>query len=64
MKPEEYDEFIFDPTGFYLQKILAARGGVFEGPRRIAYLAPAAHFRLWPRAHVRKPRVRAALENS
>jgi uroporphyrinogen-III decarboxylase len=31
MKAEEYDEFLFDPTGFYLKKYLPRVAGAFEG---------------------------------
>ncbi|MDE2455998.1 MAG: hypothetical protein KGL43_20615, partial [Burkholderiales bacterium] len=31
MKPEEYDDFLFDPTGFYLHKYLPRVAGAFEG---------------------------------
>ncbi len=31
MKAEEYDDFLFDPTGYYLQKYLPRVAGVFEG---------------------------------
>ena len=63
MKPEEYDEFLFDPTGFYLQKYLPRVAGVFEGLEEMPYLPGLHYFRLV--ASVRafaKPRVRAALE--
>lgn len=43
MKPEEYDEFLFDPTGFYLQKYLPRVAGVFEGIEELAYL-PGLHY--------------------
>ncbi len=63
MKPEEYDEFLFDPTGFYLQKYLPRVAGVFEGIEELPYLPGLHYFRLV--ASVRmfaRPRVRAALE--
>ncbi len=31
MTPDEYDEYLFDPTGFYLRKYLPRIGGAFEG---------------------------------
>ncbi len=63
MKPEEYDEFLFDPTGFYLQKYLPRVAGAFEGIEELPYLPGLHYVRLI--AGVRafgKPRVRQALE--
>lgn len=31
MKPEEYDDYLLDPTGFYLSKYLPRVGGAFDG---------------------------------
>jgi uroporphyrinogen-III decarboxylase len=31
MTPDEYDEYLFDPTGFYLSKYLPRIAGAFEG---------------------------------
>jgi hypothetical protein len=31
MKADEYDDFLFDPTGFYLHKYLPRVAGAFEG---------------------------------
>ena len=31
MTPDEYDDYLFDPTGFYLKKYLPRIGGAFEG---------------------------------
>ncbi len=31
MTPDEYDDFLFDPTGFYLQKYLPRVAGAFSG---------------------------------
>ncbi len=64
MKPGEYDEFIFDPTGFYLQKYLPRVAAAFEGIEELPYF-PGLHYVRFiggvrPFA---KPRVRAALEN-
>lgn len=63
MKPEEYDEFIFDPTGFYLQKYLPRVAGAFEGLEDLPSFPGLHYFRLIAgvRAFAR-PRVRAALE--
>jgi len=63
MKAEEYDEFIFDPTAFYLTKYLPRVLGVFDGMEELPYLPGLHYFRLvgGMRAFA-KPRVRAALE--
>ena len=63
MKPEEYDEFLFDPTGFYLQKYLPRVMGVFEGIEELPYLPGLHYFRLVNgiRAFA-KPAVRQTLE--
>ena len=34
MKAEEYDDFLFDPTGFYLHTYLPRVAGAFEGDRK------------------------------
>ena len=46
MKADEYDEFLFDPTGFYLQKYLPRVGGVFEGLEELPDLPGLHYFRL------------------
>ena len=46
MKPEEYDEFIFDPTAFYLTKYLPRVLGAFEGIEELPYLPGLHYFRL------------------
>ena len=43
MKPEEYDDFLFDPTGFYLQKYLPRVAGAFEGIEDLP-IFPGLHF--------------------
>jgi hypothetical protein len=63
MQADEYDEFLFDPTGYYLQKYLPRVAEAFEGLEEIAYLPGLHYFRLI--AGVRsfaRPRVRQALE--
>jgi uroporphyrinogen-III decarboxylase len=63
MKPEEYDEFLFDPTGFYLRKYLPRVAEAFEGLEELHYLPGLHYFRLI--AGIRsfgKPRVRQAFE--
>jgi uroporphyrinogen-III decarboxylase len=64
MKAEEFDEFLFDPTGFYLQKYLPRVAGAFEGFEDLPSFPGLHYFRLIGgiRAFA-KPSVRAALEN-
>lgn len=38
MTAEEYDEFLFDPTGFYLSKYLPRVAGVYDGVQPLARL--------------------------
>jgi hypothetical protein len=63
MKPDEYEDFIFDPTAFYLNKYLPRVAGVFEGLEDLPYLPGLHYFRLMGgmRAFA-KPGVRAAFE--
>ena len=63
MKADEYDEFMFDPTGFYLTKYLPRVAGAFEGIEEVPYFPGLHYFRLigGMRAFA-KPRMRAALE--
>ena len=63
MKADEYDEFIDDPTGFYLRKYLPRVCGVFEGFEEFPDLPGLHYFRLV--GGVRgfgRPKLRAALE--
>jgi hypothetical protein len=46
MKAEEYDEFIFDPTGFYLSKYLPRVASAFEGIEQLPYFPGLYYFRL------------------
>ena len=64
MKPEEYDEFLFDPTGFYLQKYLPRVATAFEGIEDLPVFPGLHYFRLVNgiRPFI-KPTVRKALEN-
>ena len=65
MKPDEYDEFLFDPTGFYLQKYLPRVAGVFEGLEELPYLPGLHYFRLVGSVRVCKTaRARSAGESS
>jgi len=64
MKADEYDDFLFDPTGFYLQKYLPRVAAVFEGLEELPYLPGLHYFRLVAAVRLfAKPGVRAALEN-
>jgi uroporphyrinogen-III decarboxylase len=63
MKPEEYDEFIFDPTGFYLRTYLPRVASAFEGFEDLPYFPGLHYMRLV--AGIRpfaKPRLREAIE--
>ncbi|MDE2011516.1 MAG: hypothetical protein KGJ75_01205 [Alphaproteobacteria bacterium] len=64
MLGDEYDEFLFDPTAFYLRKYLPRIGGVFEGLQEMPYMPGMHYFRLI--AGLRgfaNPKVRQAFEN-
>ena len=63
MKPEEYDDFIFDPTGYYLHTYLPRVATAFEGFEGLPKFPGLHYFRLIAgmRAFA-KPSVRAALE--
>lgn len=43
MKPEEYDDYLLDPTGFFLSKYLPRIGGAFEGLEELPEF-PALHY--------------------
>jgi uroporphyrinogen-III decarboxylase len=63
MKADEYDEFIEDPTGFYLRKYLPRVCGAFEGFEEFPDLPGLHYFRLV--GGVRgfgRPKLRAAFE--
>ena len=64
MKADEYDDFLFDPTGFYLHNYLPRVAGAFEGFDELPYLPGLHYFRLVVRHHARSPspRVRESLE--
>ena len=47
MKPEEYDDFIFDPTGYYLRVYLPRVMGAFEGFTEFPNIAGGYYFRLF-----------------
>jgi uroporphyrinogen-III decarboxylase len=63
MKPEEYDEFLFDPTGFYIHKYLPRVASAFEGFDQLPIFPGLHYFRLV--AGIRpfaKPAVRESFE--
>jgi uroporphyrinogen-III decarboxylase len=64
MTSNEYDEFIFDPTGFYLQKYLPRVAGAFEGLEELPVFPGMHYFRLLGGLRpFAKPSVKKALEN-
>ena len=46
MKAEEYDDFLFDPTGFYLHTYLPRVAGAFEGLAQLPSFPGLHYFRL------------------
>ena len=44
MTADEYDDFLFDPTGFYYAKYLPRVAGAYEGAEGIASIAGASYF--------------------
>ena len=46
MKAEEYDEFLFDPTGFYIHTYLPRVAGAFEGFSKLPDFPGLHYFRL------------------
>jgi uroporphyrinogen-III decarboxylase len=46
MTADEYDDFLFDPTGFYLQKYLPRVAGAFEGFDKLPSFPGLHYFRL------------------
>jgi hypothetical protein len=64
MKAEEYDEFLFDPTGFYLRKYLPRVAGAFEGLEQMPVLPGLHYFRLVGGIHrFARPAVRKAMHD-
>jgi hypothetical protein len=47
MPPEEYDDFLFDPTGYYLRVYLPRIMGAFEGFADFPNIAGGFYFRLF-----------------
>ncbi|MBI4987708.1 MAG: hypothetical protein HZC23_02710 [Rhodocyclales bacterium] len=63
MKAEEYDDFLFDPTGFYLQKYLPRVLGVFEGFDKLPRFAGMHYLRtMYGMRPFALPEVRASFE--
>lgn len=63
MSADEYDDFLFDPTGFYIHKYLPRVAGVFEGFDKLPILPGLHYFRL--AGGIRRfalPEVRASFE--
>jgi hypothetical protein len=65
MTADEFDDFMFDPTGFYLQKYMPRIAGAFEGIQDISPLPGLAYVRFLSvgTRSFAKPTVRKALEN-
>ncbi|MCX7174613.1 MAG: hypothetical protein NT159_11970 [Proteobacteria bacterium] len=64
MKADEYDEFIFDPTGYYLHTYLPRVAEAFEGFEELPNFPGLHYFRLVGSVRsFANPRVRAAFEN-
>jgi hypothetical protein len=64
MLNDEYDEFLEDPTGFYLRRYLPRIGGAFSGLTEMPVLPGMHYFRLVGGLRgFAKPGVRAALQN-
>ncbi|TAK47319.1 MAG: hypothetical protein EPO23_12875 [Xanthobacteraceae bacterium] len=64
MTADEYDDFLFDPTGFYLQKYLPRVAGAFDGIQDMPYLPGLHYLRLVGGIRpFAKPSVRKAFEN-
>ena len=52
MKADEYDEFLFDPTGFYFEKYLPRVAGAFDGLQPLASLAGDCYFGIVGASHI------------
>jgi uroporphyrinogen-III decarboxylase len=63
MKAEEYDEFLFDPTGFYLNTYLPRVATVFQGLTPLATLTGSFFFEIaFAGGIFQQPAVRQAIE--
>ncbi len=63
MLAEEYDDFIFDPTGFLFEKYLPRVAGAFDGLQPLGALAGNSYFGVAASAHIfQQPQVVAAFE--
>ncbi len=64
MKADEYDDFIFDPTGYYLHTYLPRVASAFEGFEQLPIFPGLHYFRLVGGMRpFAKPEVRRALEH-
>ncbi len=64
MKPEDFDEFLLDPTGFYLHTYLPRVASVFEGLEALQPIPGTFYFRLiMTLRSFDNPRVKTAFEN-
>jgi uroporphyrinogen-III decarboxylase len=63
MLAEEYDDFLFDPTGFLFEKYLPRVAGAFDGLQPLGTLAGNSYFGVAASAHIfQQPNVVAAFE--
>jgi hypothetical protein len=63
MKAEEYDDFLFDPTGFYIHKYLPRILGAFEGFDKLPKFAGMHYMRaMYAMRPFALPEVRASFE--
>jgi uroporphyrinogen-III decarboxylase len=63
MKADEYDEFLFDPTGYYLHTYLPRVAEAFEGFEELPHFPGLHYFRLLGSIRpFAKPRVREAFD--
>ncbi len=63
MLAEEYDDFLFDPTGFLFEKYLPRVAGAFDGLRPLGTLAGNSYFGVAASAYIfQQPQVVAAFE--
>ena len=62
MTADEYDDFLFDPTGFYYAKYLPRVAEAFEGSEGIASIAGASYFDvIYNSAAFADPRLQASM---
>ena len=64
MTADEFDDFLFDPTGFYFQKYMPRIAGAFDGIQDLPPIPGFQYIRLLAgMRHFAKPRVQQALQN-